>query len=48
MSVAAWKYPEESLVNIAHPIDVEWVYRAIELIRRDGTRGIDGEGAEEL
>jgi group II intron reverse transcriptase/maturase len=43
---AARKYPEESLMSIAHHIDVEWLYCAYELVRRDGARGIDGVGAE--
>jgi group II intron reverse transcriptase/maturase len=42
----ARKYPEGSLVSIAHHIDVEWLYCAYELVRRDGARGIDGVGAE--
>ena len=43
---AARKYRGASLINIAHHIDVEWLYCAYELVRRDGARGIDGVGAE--
>ncbi|GHV79016.1 hypothetical protein AGMMS49944_08070 [Spirochaetia bacterium] len=32
---------------MAHHIDVEWMYCAYELTRRDGAKGIDGVGAEE-
>jgi retron-type reverse transcriptase len=44
---AARKHPGESLVSMAHHIDVEWMYCAYELTRRDGAKGIDGVGAEE-
>jgi group II intron reverse transcriptase/maturase len=37
----------KSVWNIAHYIDVEWMYCAYELVRRDGAKGIDGVGAEE-
>jgi hypothetical protein len=37
----------KSVWNIAHYIDVEWMYCAYELVRRDGARGIDGAGAGE-
>jgi group II intron reverse transcriptase/maturase len=33
-------------VSIAHHRDVEWLYCAYELVRRNGARGIDGVGAE--
>jgi hypothetical protein len=32
---------------VAHHIDVEWMYCAWELSRKDGAQGIDGVGAEE-
>jgi group II intron reverse transcriptase/maturase len=44
---AARKYPGESLKSVAHHIDVEWMYCAYELTRKDGAKGIDGAGAEE-
>ncbi|MDR1444972.1 MAG: group II intron reverse transcriptase/maturase [Treponema sp.] len=44
---AARKYRGESLKSVAHHIDVEWMYCAYELVRRDGAKGIDGVGAEE-
>ncbi|MDR0582986.1 MAG: hypothetical protein LBG57_01355 [Treponema sp.] len=46
-SAAARKYPGEGLVSVAHHIDVEWMYCAYELTRKDGAQGIDGVGAEE-
>ena len=46
-SAAVRKHPGESLVSLAHHIDVEWMYCAYELTRRDGAKGIDGVGAEE-
>jgi transposase len=45
-SVAARKYRGESLTSIAHHIDVEWLYCAYELTRKDGAKGTDGVGAE--
>jgi hypothetical protein len=45
-SAAARKYRGESLTSIAHHIDVEWLYCAYELTRKDGAKGIDGVGAE--
>jgi retron-type reverse transcriptase len=33
--------------KVRHHIDVEWMYGAYELVRRDGAKGIDGVGAEE-
>jgi group II intron reverse transcriptase/maturase len=44
---AARKYPGESLKSVAHHINVEWMYCAYELTRKDGAKGIDGVGAEE-
>jgi retron-type reverse transcriptase len=44
---AARKFSGESLKSVAHHIDVEWMYCAYELVRRDGAKGIDGVGAEE-
>ncbi|MHC6201681.1 group II intron reverse transcriptase/maturase [Breznakiellaceae bacterium SP9] len=41
------KHPGESLVNVAHHIDVAVMYCAYELTRRDGAKGIDGVGAQE-
>jgi retron-type reverse transcriptase len=44
---AARKHPGESLKSVAHHIDVEWMYCAYELTRRDGAKGIDGVEAKE-
>jgi retron-type reverse transcriptase len=33
--------------EVRHHIDVEWMYCAYELTRKDGAKGIDGVGAEE-
>jgi retron-type reverse transcriptase len=44
---AARKFPGESLKSVAHHIDVEWMYCAYELTRKDGAVGIDGVDAEE-
>jgi hypothetical protein len=39
---AAEKHAGESLVSVAHHIDVQWLYCAYELTRKDGAAGIDG------
>ena len=39
---AALKHSGESLVSVAHHIDVQWMYCAYEWTRRDGAAGIDG------
>jgi len=44
---AAEKHAGESLVSVAHHIDVQWMYCAYEWTRRDGAAGIDGVTAEE-
>jgi len=44
---AAEKYAGESLFSIAHLIDVQWLYCAYEMTRRDGAAGIDGVTAAE-
>jgi len=44
---AAEKHAGESLVSVAHHIDVQWMYCAYELTRRDGAAGIDGVTAAE-
>jgi len=44
---AAEDYSGESLTNVAHHIDVEWLYCAYEWTRKDGAAGIDGVTAAE-
>jgi group II intron reverse transcriptase/maturase len=44
---AAGKYSGESLLSVAHHIDVEWMYCAYEWTRKDGAAGIDGVTAAE-
>ena len=44
---AAEKFAGESLVSVAHHIDVGWMYCAYELTRKDGAAGIDGVTAAE-
>jgi len=44
---AAEKYSGESLLSVAHHIDVEWMYCAYEWTRKDGAAGIDGVTAGE-
>jgi len=44
---AAEKYAGQSLVSVAHHIDVEWMYCAYEWTRRDGAAGVDGVTADE-
>ena len=44
---AAEKHAGESLVSVAHHIDVQWIYCAYEWTRRDGAAGIDGVTAAE-
>jgi len=44
---AAKKYAGKSLTNVAHHIDVEWMYCAYEWTRKDGAAGIDGVTAAE-
>jgi len=44
---AAEKHSGESLVSVAHHIDVQWMYCAYEWTRRDGAAGVDGITAAE-
>ena len=44
---ASEKHSGESLVSVAHHIDVQWMYYAYELTRKDGAVGIDGVTASE-
>jgi group II intron reverse transcriptase/maturase len=44
---AAEKYSGQSLVSVAHHIDVQWMYCAYEWTRKDGAAGIDGVTAAE-
>ena len=44
---AAEKHSGQSLVSVAHHIDVQWMYCAYEWTRRDGAAGIDGVTAAE-
>jgi group II intron reverse transcriptase/maturase len=44
---AAEKHSGQSLVSIAHHIDVQWMYCAYEWTRKDGAAGIDGVTAAE-
>ena len=44
---AAEKYAGESLVSVAHHIDVYWMYCAYEWTRKDGAAGVDGVTAGE-
>jgi len=43
----AKKYAGQSLTNVSHYIDAEWIYRAYEMTRKDGAAGIDGATATE-
>jgi len=47
IAAAAEKHAGKSLVSLAHHIDVQWMYCAYELTRRDGAAGIDGVTATE-
>ena len=44
---AAEKYSGQGLTNVAHYIDVEWLYCAYEWTRKDGAAGVDGVTAAE-
>ena len=44
---AAEKHSGQSLVSVAHHIDVQWMYCAYEWTRKDGAAGIDGVTASE-
>ena len=44
---AAEKHSGQSLVSVAHHIDVHWMYCAYEWTRKDGAAGIDGVTAAE-
>ena len=44
---AAMKHSGESLVSVAHHIDVDWMYCAYEWTRRNGAAGVDGVTASE-
>jgi len=44
---AAEKHSGQSLVSVAHHIDVQWMYCAYEWTRKDGAAGIDGVTAAE-
>ena len=44
---AAEKHSGQSLVSVAHHIDMQWMYCAYELTRKDGAAGIDGVTAAE-
>jgi group II intron reverse transcriptase/maturase len=44
---ATEKYSGQSLTNVAHHIDVQWMYCAYEWTRKDGAAGIDGVTASE-
>jgi len=43
---ACRKHVGASLTSVAHHIDVEWMYCAYEMTRKDGARGIDGVGSK--
>ena len=47
IAAAAEKHAGKSLVSLAHHIDVQWMYCAYELTRRDGAAGINGVTATE-
>lgn len=38
----ARKYSEQPLLSLAHYIDLEWLYIAYKLTRKDGATGMDG------
>ncbi len=40
--------PGVSLLTLAHHIDVEWLREAYRRTRKDGARGVDGQGAEQF
>lgn len=39
--------PEMALTTLAHHIDIEWLREAYRRTRKDGARGVDGQGADE-
>jgi group II intron reverse transcriptase/maturase len=43
----ARKFADTPLTTLAHHIDIEWLREAYRRTRKDGARGIDGQGAEE-
>jgi hypothetical protein len=38
--------PDRQLTSLSHHIDLEWMYEAYRVTRKDGAVGIDGENAE--
>ena len=42
----ARKAPEMGLTTLAHHIDVDWMREAYRRTRKDGARGVDGQGAD--
>jgi retron-type reverse transcriptase len=43
----ARKNPERALTSLHHLIDLEWMFEAFRLTRKDGAPGIDGVTAED-
>src|SRR5258708_387688 len=43
----ARQFPDTPLPTLSRPIDIEWLHEAHRRTRKDGARGIDGQGAEE-
>lgn len=44
----ARQMPDQQLTSLSHHIDLEWMYEAYRLTRKDGAVGIDGQSAEEF
>lgn len=40
--------PEPSFIPLTHNIDIEWMYHAWMQTRKDGAKGVDGQGSEEF
>jgi RNA-directed DNA polymerase len=43
----ARKYPERALTSLHHLIDLEWMFEAYDLTRKDGAPGVDGVKADD-
>jgi RNA-directed DNA polymerase len=43
----ARKYPDRALTSLHHLIDLEWIFEAYDLTRKDGAPGVDGVTADD-
>jgi retron-type reverse transcriptase len=44
----ARQMPGTALTSLSHHIDLDWMYEAYRQTRKDGARGVDGQGSEEF